>query len=116
VDNSHLLEGDVADAVATLKSDSGPEIQVHGSANLLQTLIEHDLIDEYQLMIFPVLLGNGKRLFDDGTIPSGRKLVDSKASGTGVVIATYEGAGDVEQGEFAFEQPADEEIERRRNL
>jgi dihydrofolate reductase len=114
--NSQLLEGDVAEAVAKLKTGSGPEIQVHGSGNLMQTLIKHDLVDEYQLMIFPVLLGNGKRLFSDGTIPSGLKLVDTKTSGTGVVIATYERAGEVEHGSFAFEQPTDEEVERRHHL
>jgi dihydrofolate reductase len=101
--NSTLMEGDVGDRVAKLKEQPGPEIHVHGSGNLLQTLMEHDLIDEYQLMIFPILLGTGKRLFAGGTIPVGLKVVDSKTSGTGVVIARYERAGDVKYGSFALE-------------
>jgi dihydrofolate reductase len=114
--NSRLLEGDVADAVAELKAQDGPEIQVHGSADLIQTLLDHDLIDVFQLMIFPVVVGDGKRLFGSGTMPGGMKLVDSKLSGTGVFIATYERAGDVPHGSFAFEEPTDDEAERRRQL
>jgi len=105
--NSSLIKGDVGQEVAALKEQSGPEIQVHGSGNLLQTLIKHDLIDEYQLMIFPILLGTGKRLFADGTIPAGLKLVDSQTASTGVVIANYERAGDVKYGSFALEEPAE---------
>ena len=103
--NSTLITGDVPEYVAGLKDQAGPEIQVHGSGNLLQTLIKHDLIDEYQLLIFPVLLGTGKRLFADGTIPAGLKLVDTRSSSTGVVIATYERAGEVKYGSFALEEP-----------
>jgi dihydrofolate reductase len=105
--NSTLITGDVPDHVAGLKDQTGPEIQVHGSGNLLQTLIKHDLIDEYQLLIFPILLGSGKRLFADGTIPAGLKLVDSQTSSTGVVIARYERAGDVKYGSFAPEEPTE---------
>ena len=105
--NSSLIEGDVAEYVAGLKEQSGPEIQVHGSGNLMQTLIKHDLIDEFQVMIFPILLGTGKRLFADGTIPAGLKLVDSKTASTGVVIARYERAGDVKYGSFALEEPTE---------
>jgi dihydrofolate reductase len=105
--NSTLITGDVPDYVAGLKDQTGPEIQVHGSGNLLQTLIKHDLIDEYQLLIFPILLGSGKRLFADGTIPAGLKLVDSQTSSTGVVIARYERAGDVKYGSFAPEEPTE---------
>jgi dihydrofolate reductase len=114
--NSTLLEGDAAPAVARLKEEDGPEIQVHGSGNLIQTLLEHDLVDEFHLLTFPVLLGPGKRLFADGTMPRGLKLVDSKTSTTGVVIATYERAGEVEVGSFASEQPTEAELERRRRL
>jgi dihydrofolate reductase len=114
--NSKLLEGDVAEAVARLKEEDGPEIQVHGSGNLIQTLLEHDLVDEYRLMIFPVVLGTGKRLFADGAIPRGLKLVDSKTSTTGVLIATYEGGGEVEYGSFALEEPTEVELQRRQRL
>jgi dihydrofolate reductase len=115
-ENSILLEGDAADAVAQLKEQDGPEIQVHGSSNLIQTLLEHDLVDEYRLWTFPVVLGTGKRLFADGAIPRGLKLVDSKVSTTGVVIATYERGGEVEYGSFALEEPTEAEIERRQRL
>jgi len=98
--NSVLLEGGVTTAVAGLKEQPGPEIQIHGSSNLLQTLIKDSLIDEYHVWTFPVLLGSGKRLFADGTIPIGLKLVDTKTSTTGVVIATYEPAGEVPYGSF----------------
>jgi len=114
--NSILLEGDVAEAVARLKEEDGPEIQVHGSGNLIQTLLEHDLVDEYRLWIFPVVLGAGKRLFADGAIPSGLKLVDSKSSTTGVLIATYERGGAVEYGSFALEEPTEAELQRRQRL
>ncbi len=102
--NSTLIEGDVVEYVRSLKDDSGPEIQVHGSGNLIQTLLQNDLIDEFRLWTFPVLLGTGKRLFADGTIPAGLRLVDSKTSTTGVILATYERAGAIEYGSFALEQ------------
>jgi dihydrofolate reductase len=114
--NSTLIEGDVAEYVARLKEGEGPEIQVHGSSDLLQTLLENDLVDAYRLMIFPVVLGTGKRIFGDGTIPKGLKLVDSKTSSTGVLIATYQPAGEVEIGSFALEEPTDAEVDRRRQL
>ena len=101
--NSVLIEGDAAEGVAALKQQDGPELQVHGSGDLLQTLIRHDLVDEYRLMVFPLVVGQGKRLFADGTVPSGLKLVDSKVSTTGVVIGTYEPAGEIETGSFALE-------------
>jgi dihydrofolate reductase len=114
--NSILLEGDVAEAIARVKEEEGPEIQVHGSGNLIQTLLEHDLVDELRLWIFPVVLGTGKRLFANGAIPRGLKLVDSKTSTTGVLIATYERGGEVETGSFALEEPTEAELERRRRL
>jgi dihydrofolate reductase len=103
--NSTLLEGDVAEAVTRLKDEDGPEIQVHGSSNLLQTLLQHDLVDEFRLMVFPVVLGSGKRLFGEGAVPAGLKLVDSSTSSTGVVMARYERDGDVRYGSFALEEP-----------
>jgi dihydrofolate reductase len=103
--NSTVLEGDVAEAVTRLKDEDGPEIQVHGSSNLLQTLLQHDLVDEFRLMVFPVVLGSGKRLFGEGAVPAGLKLVDSSTSSTGVVMARYERDGDVRYGSFALEEP-----------
>ena len=104
--NSTLIKGDVGEQVAALKDQSGPEIQVHGSGNLIQTLMKNDPIDEYRLRVFPVLLGGGKRLFADGTIAAGLKLLDTQTSSTGVVIATYERAGEVKYGSFALDEPA----------
>ena len=98
--NSVLLEGDAADAIAALKKEDGPELQVHGSGNLIQTLMRHNLVDRYRLWIFPVVVGSGKRLFADGTVPSGLKLVDSKVATTGVFIGTYEPAGEIPIGSF----------------
>jgi dihydrofolate reductase len=114
--NSFLLEGDVAEAVTRLKEDEGPEIQVHGSGNLIQTLLQHDLVDEYRLWTFPVVLGTGKRLFADGAIPRALKLTDFRTSTTGVFIATYERAGEVEYASFALEEPTEAELQRRRRL
>ena len=96
-----LIEGDAAEGVAALKEeDDGPELQVHGSGNLAQTLIHHGLVDEYRLWVFPLVLGSGKRLFADGTIPAALRLVDSKISTTGVFMGTYEPAGEVVTGSF----------------
>jgi dihydrofolate reductase len=114
--NSTLITGDVAEYVANLKGQDGPEIQVHGSPGLMQTLLEHDLIDEYRMWIFPLTIGTGKRAFGDGTIPAALKLVDSKVSSTGVTINTYVRAGEIEPGSFEFDEPTEAEIERRKKL
>jgi dihydrofolate reductase len=95
-----VLIEDAAEGVAALKQEDGPELQVHGSANLAQTLVRHGLVDEYHLWIFPVVLGQGKRLFEDGTTPAALRLVDSKVSTTGVVMGTYEPAGEIVTGSF----------------
>jgi dihydrofolate reductase len=100
-DRSVLIEGDVAEGVAALKEGDGPELQVHGSGNLIQTLMRHGLVDRYHLWVFPVVIGSGKRLFADGTIPGALKLVDSTVSTTGVVMGTYEPAGELVTGSFA---------------
>jgi dihydrofolate reductase len=97
------IEGDAAEGIEALKQGDGPELQVHGSGDLLQTLIRHGLIDVYRLWVFPVVVGSGKRLFADGTIPAGLKLVDSTVSTTGVVIGTYEPAGELVTGSFALD-------------
>jgi dihydrofolate reductase len=96
--NSTLLTGDVAEAVGRLKQGVGGEIQVHGSGELIQTLVGHDLVDEFHLLVFPVLIGSGKRLFAEGTVPSGLKLVGTTALSTGVLVSTYERDGKVEYG------------------
>ena len=101
--NSVLIEGDAAEGIAALKKEDGPELQVHGSGNLIQTLLRHNLVDQYRLWIFPLVIGSGKRLFSEGTIPSGLQLVDSKVSTTGVVIGTYEPAGEILTGSFALD-------------
>jgi dihydrofolate reductase len=114
--NSILITGDVAEHVASLKRQDGPEIQVHGSPGLIQTLLKHDLIDEYRIWIFPVVLGAGKRAFGDGAIPGAMTLVDSKVSKTGVTINIYERAGDIDTGSFEFDEPTEAELERRRRI
>jgi dihydrofolate reductase len=97
---SVFLSGNVADEIKKLKQEDGPDIQVHGSSDLIQTLLEHDLVDEFWLKIFPVTLGMGKRLFDQGTMPAAYKLVESKSSPLGVMVATFKRAGEVETGSF----------------
>jgi dihydrofolate reductase len=114
--NSTLITGDVADYVRALKAEDGPEIQVHGSPGLIQTLLEHDLIDQYRMWIFPLVLGTGKRFFGDGTIPVGLRLVDSRVSKSGVTINTYERAGSISPGSFEFDEPTEAELDRRRRL
>jgi len=101
--NSVLIEGDAAEGIAPLKKEDGPELQVHGSGNLIQTLLSHNLVDQYRLWVFPFVLGSGKRLFSEGTIPSGLKHVDSEVSTTGVVIGMYEPAGEIVTGSFALD-------------
>jgi dihydrofolate reductase len=114
--NSTLITGDVAEYVARLKQEEGPEIQVHGSPGLIQTLLEHDLIDEFRMWIFPVLLGTGKRFSGERTVAAALKLVDSKVSKTGVTINTYERAGEIDTGSFEFDEPTEAELERRKRL
>jgi dihydrofolate reductase len=99
--NSRLIEGEVPDGVRALKQEDGPELQVHGSANLLQTLLEHGLIDEFRVWTFPLVLGRGKRLFDGGTVPAGLELTSSQTSSTGVIIATYRTGAEIKYGSFA---------------
>jgi dihydrofolate reductase len=101
--NSVLIDPDVAQGVRALKEQDGPELQVHGSGDLIQTLLRHNLIDAFNLWVFPVVLGPGKRLFADGAIPVGLRLVESSVSSTGVVIGTYVPAGEIVTGSFALE-------------
>jgi dihydrofolate reductase len=96
--NSTLLKGDVVEEVRKLKAQDGGEIQVHGSSDLLQTLLKHDLVDTLRIWWFPVVLGAGKRLFAEGTTPGAFELVRTEATTTGAVLHVYERAGDVRYG------------------
>jgi dihydrofolate reductase len=96
--NASLIEGDIAEEVSRLKRQPGKDMLVFGSAALVDTLLEHDLIDEYRIMVFPVVVGSGKRLFKDGLDTKVLKLVDTKVFGSGVVVLTYEPAGEDADG------------------
>lgn len=100
-ENSVLIDGDVVAKLKELKQQSGPMLQVHGSGNMIQTLLRNDLVDELWLKIFPVILGKGKRLFAEGVIPAAFELTESKTSPSGVIIANYKRGGDVKTGSFA---------------
>jgi dihydrofolate reductase len=109
--NSTLIKGDVAEAVARLKQEPGGDIQVTGSGDLIQTLLKDDLVDELVLWVFPLVLGTGKRLFGSGTLPANLKLTNTRTFDTGVTVHTYERAGDVQYGTFAVdEQTTSEDI------
>ncbi len=95
--NSHLIEGNIAEAVAKLKEQEGKDILVAGSGELVRTLMHHDLIDEYRLMVHPVVLGGGKRLFSDGSDKTVLKLVDTKSFSSGIVVLSYQPAGKEEK-------------------
>lgn len=99
-ERSQLLEGDVVEAVAALKAQDGPELQVHGSGDLLQTLWRAGLVDEVRLLTFPVVLGSGKRLFEGGAAPTAYELVSSRVSATGVVMTVHRAAGPPTTGTF----------------
>jgi dihydrofolate reductase len=114
--NSRALAGDAAEAVAGLRRSDGPDLMVNGSSVFLQTLIANGLVDQYRLWVFPLVLGNGKKLFGSGAVPAWLKLVDSKVSTTGVNILTYEPGPMVKPGSFALDTPTEFELERRKNL
>ena len=95
-----LINGDVVTEIKQLKAGDGPDIQVHGSSVLLQTLHANNLIDWHQLVISPVVIGTGKRLFGDGTVPAGLRLVDAKIAPSGVIIARYEPDGAIKYGQM----------------
>jgi dihydrofolate reductase len=114
--NSVLLEGDAVGAVAALKDEEGPDLLTQGSSELIQSLLTADLVDELRVWTFPVLVGPGKRLFGSSTLAAGFELVEAPTSTTGVVMATYRRAGEVQRGSFTFDVPTDDEVERRRRL
>ena len=95
-----FLSGDIAEKVAELKQQPGPDLHVYGSANLLQTLFKHDLVDELWLKIYPITLGSGKRLFADGTIPAAFKVTEGQVSPNGIIIANYVRAGAIATGSY----------------
>jgi dihydrofolate reductase len=99
-EKSVFINGDVIEEIKSIKAQDGPDIQVHGSSNLIQTLLKQDLVDEFWLKIFPVTLGTGKRLFGSGTIPCTYTMTDSKISPNGVIIANFHRAGEVKIGSF----------------
>ena len=111
--NSKLIEGEVPEGVRALKEQDGPELHVHGSAHLIQTLLAHDLIDEFRLWIFPLVLGRGKRLFGSGAVPAGLELTSAEVSSTGVVMAAYRSGAEIKGGSFVLETPSEAELARR---
>jgi dihydrofolate reductase len=115
-DNSHKLSGDTAEAVAELKRSDGRDLLIQGSSTLYPPLLSARLIDRLMLMTFPVVLGHGKRIFAGSETPGALKLVDHCVSDTGVVLATYEPAGDVQTGTFASKEPSEAELDRRAKM
>ena len=101
--NNSTVISDVATDVANLKAQPGRELQVHGSGQLAQTLLDHGLVDEYRLFVYPVVLGHGKRLFVEGSVPTAMRRVDTKTTSTGVVVSTYQPIGKPQYGSFALE-------------
>lgn len=95
-----FLSGDIVEKIKKLKQQQGPNLHVYGSANLVQTLMKNDLVDEFWLKIYPLTLGNGKRLFVDGAIPAAFKVTESQISPNGTIIVNYERAGEVKTGSF----------------
>ena len=115
--NSRIVTGDIAAGVAHIKAEAGPELQVHGSGQLVRTLLETPgLVDELRLLIFPLVLGRGKRIFGERSTPAGWDLASSTSSTTGVLMVTYRAAAPRPAGSFAFEQPTEAELERRRKM
>jgi len=114
--NSVLIKSNVENEIKKIKEQSGPELQVHGSSKLIKTLVNENLVDQFNVWTFPVTVGKGKQLFGEGVNASNLKLVDVKSSGTGVIIATYQPAGGLKLGSFALEDETEEELARRRKL
>lgn len=95
-----IVKDNVVDQIKKLKAKDGPELQVHGSGNLIQTLLKNNLVDELWLKIYPLTLGRGKRLFAEGTVPSALQMVEGKIAPNGVIVANYKFAGEVKTGSF----------------
>jgi dihydrofolate reductase len=114
--NSSVLGGDIVSAITALKVQPGLDLQIIGSGNLIQTLQAASLIDEYNIWTYPVVLGRGKRLFENGARPSALRLVASKVSTTGVVMSTYVPAGDISLGSLSQAEPSAKELTRRAKM
>jgi len=114
--NSQWLGEDTVATLKKLKSEDGPDLLVQGSSELIQALWKNGLVDEFSVLIFPLVLGKGKRLFGNGVVPSGLKLVKSQTYPSGVMIANYKPDGAVKIGDFQLPEPSEAERERRRNL
>jgi len=114
--NSSLLEGDVVSAISALKAEPGPDLQVIGSGNLIQTLQAASLIDVYHVWTFPVVLGRGKRLFSETAKPAALRLVHSQVSNSGAVMSTYVPDGDIQPGTFESAAPSETEFARRERM
>jgi dihydrofolate reductase len=114
--NSTLLHGDVVSAISALKAQPGPDLQMIGSGNLIQTIQAAALIDEYNVWTFPVILGRGKRLFGETARPSALRLVRSQTSTSGVVMSTYVPGGAIQPGSFASSEPSARELDRREKM
>jgi dihydrofolate reductase len=114
--NSTLLRGNVVSAIIALKDQPGPDLQMIGSSNLIQTLQAASLFDEYNVWMFPVVLGRGKRLFSETAKSSSLRLVRSQISATGVVMSTYVPDGDIQPGTFPNAEPSKKELARRKKM
>lgn len=111
--NSYLLSGNIVSAIIALKAQTGPHLQIIGSGNLIQTLQDAALIDEYHIWTYPIILGRGKRLFEGGVKPGVLRLVASKLSQSGIVMSTYVPLGDIPPSSRSEEEPSPKELARR---
>ena len=111
--HSHRLEGDLAEAVRALKATDGRDLLIQGSSELIHALLAHDLIDQLTLLTFPIVLGRGKRLFDEGSRPHAWALTHSETTPGGVIVATYRRAGEVPTGSFGDDRPSEADLKRR---
>lgn len=114
--NTQSLGSDTVATLHKLKADTGPDLLTQGSCNFLQTLLAHDLVDEMVIMVFPIILGKGKRLFSGDSAPAAFRLTSTQASDRGVIVNRYVRAGEIQTGSFAAEQPSEAELARRQNL
>ena len=114
--NSSVLGGDIVSAITALKAQPGLDLQIIGSGNLIQTLQAASLIDEYNVWVYPVVLGRGKRLFENGARPCALRQVASKVSKTGVVMSIYVPVGDIRPDSYASTEPSEKELARRKKM
>jgi dihydrofolate reductase len=115
-ENTTLISDNVPQEIKQLKEQQGPDLHMHGSGNLIQTLLKNDLVDELWLKIFPITLGKGKRLFEAGAIPVAFTLSESVVTPSGVIVASYVRSGNVKTGTFADDNPSEAELKRRKKI